>query len=148
MPDLDFMVVADYVRPENGVLHMIAAGIDTIYAGAVPSARQVGLGLRLLLTPAEAQYEHPVELIFQDPDGRRIAQLRALLSPQPLAPAAKAGRKLGVVIAFNITLPLPGYGDFSFELLVGGNHIKTIPMIISEPPQPHPGIAPGTPGHA
>jgi hypothetical protein len=30
MPELDFMVAADYVRAEGGILHMIAAGIDTL----------------------------------------------------------------------------------------------------------------------
>lgn len=148
MPELDFMVVADYVRSEGGVLHMIAAGIDTIYANAVPSARLVGLGLRLLITPAETRHEHPVELIFQDPDGQRIAQLNAVIPAQPSPPAVKAGRPFGAVIAFNIQLPLPAYGDFSFELLIHGSHVKSIPIIIAPAVQPVSGTALGLPGNA
>jgi len=31
MPELDFMVVADYVRTDAGVLHMVGAGFDTVH---------------------------------------------------------------------------------------------------------------------
>jgi hypothetical protein len=135
MPELDFMLVADYVRAESGVLHMIAAGFDTLYTPAVPSTRQIGIGLRLLLSVAETRHEHPIELLFQDPDGRRLAQLNAMIPAQPIPPNAQPGRPFGVVIPFNIQLPLPAYGDFSFELLIHGNHVKSIPIIIVPPPE-------------
>jgi len=148
MPELDFMCVADYVRAENGVLHMIAAGFDTIYAQAVPSVRQIGLGMRLLLTAAETGHEHPVELIFQNPDGRRLAQINALIPAQPIPPAVRPGRAMGAVLAFNIQLPLPSYGDFSFELLIHGNRAKSIPIIVSPPMVQPGGFQVGLPGNA
>jgi len=39
MPELDFMVTADYVRVEGGVLHMIAAGWDTAWVPTVPPGK-------------------------------------------------------------------------------------------------------------
>lgn len=147
MPELDFMCVADYVRAESGVLHMIAAGFDTIYSPAVPSARQIGIGMRVLLTAAETRHEHSIELIFQDPDGQRLAQLNAMIPAQPIPPTGRPGRPFGAVIAFNILLPLPAYGDFSFELLVHGSHVKSIPIIISPPLAEPGGPMPGLPGN-
>jgi hypothetical protein len=48
MPELDFMVTADYVRAEGGMLHMIAAGVDTLLVRSVPAAQPLGVGLRML----------------------------------------------------------------------------------------------------
>lgn len=148
MPELDFMCIADYVRAENGVLHMIAAGFDRLYASTVPSSRHVGFGLRLLLTAAETRHEHPVELIFQDSDGRRLAQLNAMIRSQPVPANARPGRPFGAVIAFNIQLPLPAYGDYSVELLVHGNNIKSIPIIVESPAGQIRGTTPELPGNA
>lgn len=68
MPQLDFMIVADYVRAEGALLHMIAAGVDTIYTPAVPALHRIGVGIRLTMTPAETQYHHQIEIILH---GRR-----------------------------------------------------------------------------
>ena len=37
MPELDYMVLADYVRQDNGVIHIMGAGMDTIATSAVPT---------------------------------------------------------------------------------------------------------------
>ena len=81
MPELDFMVTADYVRAEGGVLHMIAAGFDVIFTPAVPAVRPVGVGLRLLVDVAEARQPHQIELIYQDADGHRLTEISGTVSP-------------------------------------------------------------------
>src|SRR5215469_16647492 len=119
MPELDFMVTADYVRAEGGVLHMIAAGFDTLWTAAVPAGRQVGIGLRVLLDVAEAREAHPFTLLYQDADGQVLFRINGSLGPvgleQPLPPP---GRPFGVVMAFNVPLQMPAYGDYSLELFL------------------------------
>ena len=44
MPELDFMVVADYVRTDAGVLHMVGAGFDAVRLPAVPGILIAGVG--------------------------------------------------------------------------------------------------------
>jgi uncharacterized protein DUF6941 len=144
MPELDFMVVADYVRQDGGVLQMVGAGFDAMLVPAVPTVRPVGIGLRLLVDIAEAQQPHLVELIYQDADGQRLAEIRGTLGPvapdQPLPPP---GRKFGVPIAFNLMLPVPGYGDYSLELAVDGASKKSITLTAIQAPE-----IPGLSGHA
>jgi uncharacterized protein (UPF0212 family) len=144
MLELDFMVIADYVRQDGGVLQMVGAGFDTIFVPAVPSARQVGIGLRLLIDVVEAQQPHHVELIYQDADGRRLTEVRGTVGPvsedQPLPPP---GRAFGIPIAFNLMLPMPAYGDYSLELAVDGEPMKSITLTIA--PQ---AALPGPSGHA
>jgi hypothetical protein len=146
MPELDFMVTADYVRTEGGVLHMIAAGFDTMFVPAVPAIRPVGVGLRLLLDVAEAREAHRITLIYQDNDGHRLIEISGTLgavgADQPLPPP---GRPFGVPMAFNLQLPVPAYGDYSLELFIDEHEqaVKSITLTVVPPPAP-----PGAPGHA
>jgi hypothetical protein len=144
MPELDFMVVADYVRQDGGVLQMVGAGFDAMYVPAVPTARQIGIGLRLLVDVAEAQQPHQVELIYQDADGRRLAEVTGTVGPasadQPMPPP---GRSFGVPMAFNLLLPVPDYGDYSLDLAVDGEPVKSITLTVVQAPE-----IPGLSGHA
>jgi hypothetical protein len=133
MPELDFMIVSDYIRAENGVLHMIAGGVDTITVRAVPAARSIGIGLSLKLPQGEVTENHTLRLIFYGTDGARIAEIGADLPARSETPNMPAGRKVGVVTALNMSLPLPSYGDYSLELLVNGNHKKEIPIYVIPP---------------
>jgi hypothetical protein len=131
MPELDFMVVADYVRAEGGMLHMIAAGVDTMFVPSVPAVRPVGVGARILVDVAEAREEHHVELIYQDEDGNRLFQVSGTIGPiSPDQPFPAPGRSYGVPIAFNIPLPVPRLGDYSLELLIDGEQGKSITLTV------------------
>jgi hypothetical protein len=146
MPVLDFMVTADYVRAEGGVLHMIAAGFDTVWIAAVPAARQVGIGARLLLDVAEARDAHRITLIYQDADGQVLLRITGMLGPigpeQPLPPP---GRPYGATMAFNLPLPMPAYGDYSLELFLDDQTeaAKSITLTVAslQPPAAPPGNA-------
>lgn len=143
MPELDFMVTADYVRAEGGMLHMIAAGVDTMFVPGVPTVRPVGVGLRILIDVAEAQQQHHVELIYQDEDGRRLLQVSGALGPvDPDQPLPPAGRAYGVSAAFNLSLPVPRLGDYSLELLIDGESAKSITLTAVQLETPD------APGHA
>lgn len=143
MPELDFMVTADYVRAEGGMLHMIAAGVDAMLVPGVPAVRPVGVGLRILVDVAEAQQQHHIELIYQDEDGQRLLQVSGGFGPvgadQPLPPA---GRPYGVPVAFNLPLPVPRLGDYSLDLLIDGELKKSITLTAVQVEDPN------APGHA
>jgi hypothetical protein len=146
MPELDFMVTADYVRAEGGVLHMIAAGFDTLLVPAVPVTRSVGIGLRILVDVAEAQAVHRLQLIYQGSDGQRLAEVHGTFGPvgpdQPLPPE---GRPFGLPVAFNLPLPVPAYGDYSLDLFIDdkAEAVKSITLTATPPP-----TSPGAAGDA
>jgi hypothetical protein len=83
MPQLDFMVVADYVRADAGVLNMVGAGFDTVYLPVVPGVLPAGIGLRIFLDVAEAREQHPFTVIFQNADGARLAEVSGVVGPVP-----------------------------------------------------------------
>lgn len=133
MAELDFLIISDYVRAENGVLHMIAGGFDTISASAVPAVRNIGIGLSLKLPRGEIAEHHTLRLIFHDADGARIAEVGADLPARSDVTDVPPERKVGYVAALNMCLPLPAYGDYSLELLVDGNREKEIPIHVVRP---------------
>jgi hypothetical protein len=149
MPQLDFMIVADYVRAEGALLHMIAAGVDTIYTPVVPALHRMGVGIRLTMTPAEAEHHHQIEIILMDEDGARIAQINGgFAPPDDGLPMLPPGVRPSIAIPFNMNVPLPSYGRYSLELLVDGNSLKSIDLTVSPAP---PGVAGApftSPGHA
>ena len=146
MPELDFMVTADYVRVEGGVLHMIAAGFDTMFTPVVPAARQVGVGLRILLDVADAMERHTLTLLYQGADGQELFRINGAVGPAPAdGPMPPEGRPFGVPVAFNLPIPMPAYGDYSLELFMDDNPkpLKSITLTVAPSP-----ALPDAPGHA
>lgn len=117
MPQLDYMVLADYVRQDSGVTHIMGAGIDTVIAASVPTARHVGIALRITFgTDEEVGAPHNLTVAFQAADGERLLEAKSSFATPPPAPGIPAHWRTGLGIALQIPLPLPRYGDYSLEL--------------------------------
>lgn len=129
MPELDFAVICDYVRSENGVAHVIAGGIDTIHVTELPAANNMGLWSRVLLAKSECSRPHRLEVLFQDADGERLMELSGPLE-RDWQQGLPLGMKVGVGLAFNFGLTLPKLGVYSFEILVNDNLEKSIPLVV------------------
>jgi len=132
---LDYMIVADYVRAEHGVLHMIAGGFDRIVAASVPAARNVGIGLRIMFTKSECEYPHTLEIIFkddQDDQDEHLATFNAEVKPTYREDVEYPGpeAEMGVVAALNVGVPLPRYGRYTLELRIDSILQKNIPLIV------------------
>ncbi len=137
MPELDYAVLCDYVRAEGGLAHMIAAGIDTIFAPEVPAGQNLGFLMRIAFARTECGRPHRVEVIFQDEDGERLAEISGALSPQ-WQEGLPPGWRVGALLGLNIGIPLPRFGLYSFEVLVNDNQVKTIPLRVLQPEMPAP----------
>jgi hypothetical protein len=127
MPELDFMVIAEYVRADVGVLHMVGAGFDTVRLQTVPGTLRAGVGLRILLNVAEAREPHPFSLILQNADGARLAEITGVVGPVAAdTPPPPTGRPYGLLLALNMQLPVPAFGDYSLDLILEDRQEKTI----------------------
>jgi len=135
VPSLDYALLCDYVRAEAGLAHVIAAGIDTIWKEEVPAGQNVGLLIRVAFARSECGRPHRLEVIFQDEDGARLAQMEAAVQPawvEGLPPSWS----VGVVVAMNVGLPLPRFGLYALEILVNDSLVKTIPLRVIRREQP------------
>lgn len=123
MPELDYMVLADYVRQDGGIIHIMGAGVDTVFAAAVPTVQPFGVALRLSFSTTEAPGEgHELVVSFVGPD-KRLLDTTARFATPPRPPGVPDHWKTGLGIALQLAVPLPQYGDYLCELAVDGGTI-------------------------
>jgi hypothetical protein len=121
MLELDYVVLADYVRQDGGVTNIMAAGIDTFTISRVPAAIPVGIVARVYFSSdEEAGAQHLVNLTFQGEDGPVLELSRHFPVPAKAAGVPEHWR-LSLNIVFKIALPFPAYGDYSLELIIDGD---------------------------
>lgn len=123
MPELDYMVLADYVRQDGGVIHIMGAGIDTVGAPAVPAVQPFGIALRISFgTLEQPGEEHHLTVSFVGPD-RRLLDATAQFAVPPRAPGLPEHWRTSVGVALRLTAPLPQYGDYSCDLDIDDGQI-------------------------
>jgi len=116
MPELDYMVLADYVRQDHGVIHIMGAGVDTVFVPAVPAMQPFGVALRISFSTTEEPGEqHRLTVAFIGPDSRILDASATFITP-PRPPGVPEHWRTGLGIAMQIAVPLPQYGDYSCEL--------------------------------
>lgn len=135
MPELDFAILADYVRAERGIGHLVAGGIDTIWLDQVPGGQNMGLLLRIDFKRSECGRPHRVEIFVQDEDGERLVQVVGTLTPEwddslPVTWRAKA------LIAFNFGVPLARFGIYDIEIVIDDQSVKTMPLRVLQGQRP------------
>ncbi len=129
VPDLDFALIAEYVKLEQGLAHVVAGGMDTIRTTDMPIGHNIGLLLRISFDRFECNRPHRVEVIVQDEDGGRLVGLTATGKPLwrnewPVT------WKSSQAFAFNLSLPLKRPGVHEFKILVNDSLMKTIPFLV------------------
>jgi hypothetical protein len=134
MPKLDFAFLADAAEAEPGrKFYVIGGGIDSIGAPAFPVVHpHLALMIRLLVHPTEAGRAHVLEIRLIDSDGGELAKLEGSFEA---APGGPPGREMPMNIALNMSnTRFEKPGDYSIELLVDNQHVKSVPLRLYEVP--------------
>jgi hypothetical protein len=116
MPELDYMVLADYVRQDGPFTHIMGAGVDTVFTPAVPTIQPFGVAVRISFSTTEEPGEqHRLTVTFVGPDSP-VLDASATFATPPRPPGVPEHWRTGLGIAMQIAVPLPRYGDYSCEL--------------------------------
>jgi hypothetical protein len=136
MPQLDYMVLADYVRQDNGVIHIMGAGVDTITTPVTPFVQPLGVALRISFgTTEQAGEEHQLTVTFSGPD-QPILSASARFSTPPRPPGVPEHWRTAAGVALQIAVPLPSHGDYSCEVNIDDGAISnSIDFRVIEPGQ-------------
>ena len=135
MPELDYMVLADYVRQDGPLTHIMGAGVDTVFAPAVPTMQTFGVAVRISFSTTEEPGEqHRLTVTFIGPDSP-VLDASATFATPPRVPGVPEHWRTGLGIAMQIVVPLPQYGDYSCELNIDDGAItKAYEFRVIEPP--------------
>jgi uncharacterized protein DUF6941 len=136
---LDYMVLADYVRQDGGVVHIMGAGVDTIHVAHVPAVQPLGLAVRISFDAADpVGQEHQIRVSFVGPE-KPVLTIGAPFSRPPQLPDVPGHWRTGLGIGVQLAVPLPEYGDYACELLIDdGAEIepRSIDFRVIKPPAP------------
>ena len=136
MPELDYMVLADYVRQDGGVTHILGAGVDTITAPVLPTVQPLGVALRISFgTTEQVGEEHRITVTYIGPD-QRVLDVSAGVATPARPPGVPEHWRAAIGIALQILVPLPSYGDYSCELDIDDGAItKSFEFRVVQPGQ-------------
>jgi hypothetical protein len=135
LPKLDFAFLADAADAEPGrKFYVLGGGVDSIGAQSFPVVHpHLALLIRLLVHPTEADRPHSMEIRLIDSDGHELVKLEGSFS-------ASGGGAPGRELPMNISLAMANTrferaGDYSIELLVDNQHVKSLPLRLYEVPK-------------
>ena len=89
MPQMEYLVLAEYVRQDAGMTHIMGAGIDTftVPESRLPAGVPVGVVARMTFDVRDqVGAEHEVSLIFHGPGNTELLRLTQRLRTPPPAP--------------------------------------------------------------
>jgi Family of unknown function (DUF6941) len=117
MPEIDYLVLAEYVRQDAGMTHIMAAGIDTFYVPeGQPVAVPVGIVARISFSSRDdVGAEHDISLVFQGSGGDLLTVSRRFPTPPP-QPGVPEHWRTAISIAFRLALPIPSHGDYRLQV--------------------------------
>lgn len=138
MMEFDYVVLADGAtqRPD-GKVDIFGAGIDRIFASAVPAMHaQMSLAMRVLMTPWETERPHEVLVVVAGADGQELGRVVAQLP----AMAAEDRQRLdtgrvGVGLVFQLArIVFPIYGEYQVSVMCDGREERSLHLDVVPPP--------------
>jgi uncharacterized protein DUF6941 len=121
MPELEYLVLADYVRQDAGMTHIMGAGIDTITIPEerLPAAVPVGLVARITFSSRdEVGAEHEINLTFQGPGGENLLTANQRFPTPPPAPGVPEHWRTAASVVTRFALPIPSHGDYVLRVAI------------------------------
>jgi hypothetical protein len=136
---VDLAVVADAANvSQEGKLNILGI-FDTIWGTSFPLRH----GTMVFVVRVEGEFteqgEHRLELRLMDADGAQIFKAEG---PLHLV-GGKPGRPVKPHIILGLSgVVFPAPGDYSFEVLIDGEHKRSVPLYVMKAPEP-PRVSPG-----
>lgn len=128
---VDCALLCDAATVREGLLHILGGGVTRVNRPGFPAnIAPLTLALRIVLHPTEADRPHTVEVRLQGADGEQGANFEVQFGVADTR-HLEAGENVSVPLplAMPPNLALPQAGRYSFEILIDGNHQKTVPFI-------------------
>lgn len=116
MPEIDYVVLAEYVRQDAGMTHIMGAGIDTVTVppDRLPAAIPCGVAVRITFDSRDqVGQEHELSLAFRAVDAEEDVLSVSNRFPTPARPQGVPDYwRTALSVAFRLPLPIPAIGSY------------------------------------
>jgi hypothetical protein len=120
-------LLCDYAQVRQGLLHVVAGGVNRLVRPTFPAPMGVTLALVLELDSFERRADHEVTIRIVDADGREVAQGGGRILGRELA--ADAPSRTQIPHVFDLRgVRIPSAGDYEVKVYVDGAHHADIPF--------------------
>jgi len=127
---LDWAILSNASEAKDGLASILSAGWDTAYRPGFPAPFLGAVTIRVLFHRSEAAETgtpHRFEMLFWTADGQPFAPAISFTMQVKSPPSAPTGWDVPAVVAANLsTLAVPKAGEYSIEILVDGEHLKSL----------------------
>jgi hypothetical protein len=126
---IDNALLCEAATVRDGLLFILGGGITVTGRPEFPSPLQMTLAVRVVMHREEISGQHELEIVLNDEDGASVVRVKVgfgLLDPE----VVPVGEEVAMPIPWNFPgRPLiPHAGRYSFELLIDGIHLKSVPF--------------------
>lgn len=119
-PELEFLVIADYIAILNQKLYMMGGGWNRWQASSYPGQLQMGIAASVMVPWESVTDPFSVRFTFLDEDGN-------LVGPEGLAAQGQVGVPAGLtrgssqrlLVGMNLSFPLPKPGRYEVRAQLG-----------------------------
>lgn len=133
---LAWAMLANAAEVREGLAFIIAGGIDTVFAPALPARFFGSIILRLTYRPAELGM-HRVTFVVIDEDGGQVGRIEGELEVGLVA-GVPSSWDHGAVFAITLNgLPLPRHGVYRIDIMVDGRAEGELNLRVAKPPAPN-----------
>jgi hypothetical protein len=150
---LDWAILSNSGEIQGNLAYVLGGGWDTAWRPIFPAPFFGALNLRLLVHPSEVSEPHRIQLQFWNQDGKPFApQLDLNVGPGQIPPEHEVGWDVPAMLAIGLQgLTVPAPGRYSIEILIDGQHVRSMPFkfVLGGPPGSAPPALPphsSTPG--
>ena len=136
---VDWAIPCQSAHVENGLMTIVGAQIDTLYAGAFPAKLTTSIAIRLAFPDSELGERHTVALRLIGPELEGLGEVSRTLRFEGANPDKAPGWEGSHLMASAIRFDASRPGAYTIEVLLDGRHQKTLPFSVrpaaDSPPQ-------------
>ncbi len=131
--ELDFALIADAANvSQEGKLNILGI-FDTIWAREFPVRHAAMVFVLRVKADFTEHGAHTLEVRLLDADGEHLFRAEGPIQ----VPGSAPGRAVKPHVIMGLSgVSFKAPGDYSFEVIVDGHHLKSVPLYVMEAPAP------------
>lgn len=127
-------MLCDYATVREGLLHVLGGGINRLWREEYPAPLGVTLALLFEVHPTEMNSDHSLQVIMINEDGQEIGHVNAdfQIASDPAKGRPGENLILPLVVPLQQVI-LPSHGAYSVEVLIDGQHKRSLGVLAAPP---------------